>query len=144
MFSKTCEYGIKATLHVAYQSLNNNRVGIKVIAEAIDSPEAFTAKILRELVKAGIIESVKGPNGGFEIDHTRLNNLTLAEIVVAIDGDQIYKGCGLGLKECNALKPCPMHDKFATVRDELKSMLKSTKIKDLATGIHDGLTFLKR
>lgn len=144
MFSKTCEYGIKATLHIAYRSQLKKRVGIKDIAEAINSPEAFTAKILRELVKIGIIHSVKGPHGGFVIEQEKLDNLKLSEIVLAIDGNQIYSGCGLGLKECNAQKPCPVHDKFVTVREELKVMLESTLVKDLANGLNDGLTFLKR
>src|SRR5690606_18072665 len=102
------------------------RVGIRDIAEAINSPEAFTAKILGELVKVGIIHSVKGPNGGFEIAQGKMESLNLQEIVLAIDGDKIYSGCGLGLKECNKLKPCPIHDRFVQVRQELKLMLEST------------------
>ena len=144
MFSKTCEYGIKATLHIANQSQLQRRVGIRDIAEAISSPEAFTAKILRELVKVGIIHSVKGPNGGFEIAQGKMEGLNLQEIVLAIDGDKIYSGCGLGLKECNDLQPCPIHDKFVQVRQELKLMLESTLVKDLANGLNDRLTFLKR
>lgn len=144
MFSKTCEYGIKATLYIAHQSQVKNRVGIKVIAEAINSPEAFTAKILRELVKVDIIDSIKGPNGGFALSEAKLKTLTLEEIVFAIDGDNIYKGCGLGLTECNSNKPCPVHNKFVTVREELKVMLQSTKIQDMTNGLTDGLTFLKR
>lgn len=144
MFSKTCEYGIKATLYISYQSQLKKRVGIKDIAEAINSPEAFTAKILRELVKVGIIHSAKGPHGGFEIEPEKLEELKLAEIVLAIDGDQIYNGCGLGLKECNALKPCPVHNEFVKVREELKVMLESTMVKDLANGLINGDTFLKR
>lgn len=144
MFSKTCEYGIKATLYIAYQSQLNNRVGIKDIAAAINSPVAFTAKILGELVKVGIIHSVKGPHGGFVIEMDRMDNLKLSEIILAIDGDKVYSGCGLGLKECNALMPCPVHDKFIKVRQEIKVMLESTLVKDLADGLNEGLTFLKR
>ena len=67
MFSKSCEYGIRATIFIATQSYLNNRTGIKDIAKKIDSPEAFTAKILQILVKANIIHSTKGVGGGFEI-----------------------------------------------------------------------------
>ncbi|MEZ4923100.1 MAG: Rrf2 family transcriptional regulator [Crocinitomicaceae bacterium] len=144
MFSKSCEYGIKATLYISYQSQLKKRVGIKDIAGAINSPEAFTAKILRELVKVGIIQSTKGPHGGFEIESEKHEKLKLAEIVLVLDGDQIYNGCGLGLKECNALKPCPVHNDFVKVRDELKVMLESTMVKDLANGLINGNTFLKR
>lgn len=144
MFSKTCEYGIKATLYVAHQSLLNNRTSLKDIAKAIDSPEAFTAKILQILSKNGILKSTKGPTGGFEIEKENSEMIKLSDIVFAIDGNELYKGCGLGLKECNSLKPCPLHDKFMSIRDDLKQMLETTSIEELANGLNSGLSFLKR
>ncbi len=144
MFSKACEYGIKATIYIAMQSLEGRRVSLKEIAEKVDSPTAFTAKILHQLAKSDIMVSTKGPSGGFQIEKQRIDEIKLADIVFAIDGDSIYHGCGLGLKKCNAEKPCPVHDKFVVVRDELKQMLQSTTLFELATGLETGLTFLKR
>lgn len=144
MFSKACEYGIRATLYIAKQSLDGYRVGLKDIAKAIDSPEAFTAKILQQLARNGIVHSQKGPTGGFEIPESDMYRVKLSHIVEAIDGDNIYRGCGLGLKACNELRPCPVHDKFKIIREELKQMLETTTVKELATGVNDGLTFLKR
>ena len=63
MFSKTCEYGIRATIIIATESYQDNRVGLKEIAEKIDSPVAFTAKILQVLSRENIIHSVKGVGG---------------------------------------------------------------------------------
>src|SRR5680860_1058143 len=94
MFSKSCEYGIKATLFIAQESQGGRRVNLKEIASAIDSPVAFTAKILQLLSKKNVIHSVKGAYGGFEIDRKRIDTLKLSEIVNAIDGDKIYDGCG--------------------------------------------------
>lgn len=144
MFSKACEYGIKATIHIALRSQQNKRTGLKEIAEEIASPEAFTAKILQLLVKSQIIDSVKGPSGGFEMTPHQLAKVRLSQIVSAIDGDRIYKGCGLGLKECNEKKPCPVHDKFKIIRDELRMMLETTSVRELAFGLTGGTTFLKR
>lgn len=144
MFSKACEYGIRATLHIAVQSEMGTRVSLKDIAKAIDSPEAFTAKILQLLAKNGIVTSVKGPAGGFEITTKDAHRIKLSHIVAAIDGDSIYKGCGLGLKTCNENKPCPVHDKFKLIREELRNMLESTSISELSETVHDGLTFLRR
>src|SRR5690606_9204481 len=126
------------------QSLLGGRVGLKDIAYAIDSPEAFTAKILQQLVKSEIISSLKGPTGGFEMNKERLSQITLKNIVFAIDGDTVYKGCGLGLKECSEMSPCPLHDKFKAIRDELNHMLTNTTVMDLADGLQKGGTFLKR
>ncbi len=144
MFSKACEYGIRAALFIAQESLNGKRVSLKAITAEIDSPDAFTAKILQLLARNQIIVSTKGPNGGFEIDKKRIDNIMLSEIVDAVDGDSIYKGCGLGLKECNANKPCPLHNRFVLVRNDLKTMLEGTSLFELATGLETGLTFLKR
>lgn len=144
MFSKACEYAIRATIYIAVQSSQNLRVGLKDISKEIDSPEPFTAKILQQLSKNNIIESIKGPHGGFQIDKNDMSKIKLSQIVLAIDGDSIYKGCGLGFKECSEKQPCPVHDKFKTIRDELKDMLENTTVLELSLGLKKGLTFLHR
>jgi Rrf2 family transcriptional regulator, iron-sulfur cluster assembly transcription factor len=144
MFSKTCEYAIRATIYIAEQSNLDKRVGLKDIAKAIGSPEAFTAKILQQLSKDQIIDSVKGPSGGFSIDKKKLKTLKLSKVVEAIDGDSIFKGCAIGFKECSERRPCPVHNKFKLVRDDLRRMLEDTSILELTLNLEKGLTFLNR
>ena len=144
MFSKACEYAIRATLYISEHTDSEKRVSLKEIASATDTPEAFTAKILQQLVKHKILLSTKGPSGGFQIERHKLQNTSLREIVEAIDGDDIYNGCGLGLKECDANKPCPVHDHFVSIRNELKQMLESTKLDELTKGLKSGRAVLKR
>ena len=144
MFSKACEYGIRASIYLAQLAEKGRRGRLRDIAKAIDSPVAFTAKILQSLAKDGIIMSVQGPHGGYEIPIEALHDIRLSDIVKSIDGDRIYQGCGLGLKKCNAKKPCPLHYHFKSIRDELRDMLQSTSLHDLNIGMHEGLTFLKR
>lgn len=117
---------------------------MKDIAEATASPVAFTAKVLQQLNRGGIVQSVQGKQGGFEISREQMKNTRLSQIVALMDGDQVFTGCGLGLPTCNAQQPCPLHDQFAKVRNELRNMLESTAILDLALGLNNGLTFLKR
>ncbi|MCB0497840.1 MAG: Rrf2 family transcriptional regulator [Cyclobacteriaceae bacterium] len=144
MFSKACEYGIRAVVFIASQSVQSRKVSLKEVAKEIDSPESYTSKILQKLVKSEVILSEKGPTGGFSIDYQKLNSIKLERVVVAIDGDQIFKGCGLGLKQCNANMPCPLHDKFKEVRDKLQNLLETTTVLELAEKIEYGLGFLKR
>ncbi len=144
MFSKACEYGIKACTYIALQSLEGKRVSLKKIAGEIDSPIAFTAKILHQLAKNDILVSVKGPYGGFYIPKEKIDVIKLAAIVYAIDGDSVYTGCALGFNECNAREPCPLHDKFIGIRDELREMLQNTSLYELTSGLEIGLTYLKR
>ena len=143
MFSRACEYGIKASIFIASQSLEGKRVSLKEIAEEIDSPIAFTAKILQQLSRRGILDSVKGSAGGFEIQKNQIDRIKLSDIVYAIDGNAILMECGLGLKKCNADMPCPVHHKFVIIRDELKNMLESTTLYEMTAGLEVGLTYLR-
>ncbi|MCZ4319117.1 Rrf2 family transcriptional regulator [Aequorivita viscosa] len=144
MFSKACQYGIKASVYIASQSELGNRVSLKDIAFNINSPEAFTAKILHQLAKKDILSSLKGPTGGFEIEKGSAGNIKLSHIVAAIDGDSIYVGCALGFDRCDARQPCPMHNKFVDIRNNLRIMLENTSLLELANGLDIGLSFLKR
>lgn len=144
MFSKACEYGIRATLFIAKSSLNKKRVRLGEIAEAIDSPEAFTAKILQQLAKNKIVKSIKGPYGGFEIEEAKMKKTALRHIVVAIDGNELFEGCAMGLSACDASRPCPLHTHFVHIRDELAALLDQTTIHVMAHSLEDGLSFLKR
>ena len=144
MFSKSCEYAIKAVVYIAQQSLQKRRVRLNDIAKEINSPAAFTAKILQLLAKEKIIHSVMGQIGGYEIELSQLDKITLLNIVNTIDGEHIHSGCGLGLKECNELIPCPIHSDFVKIRDDLKQMLNNTTILALATNLDNGLVHLTR
>lgn len=143
MFSKACEYGIRASIFITEQSLKDTKVSLKDVAQAIESPEAYTSKILQQLVKNKIIRSDKGPTGGFSIEKLEIEKVTLSVIVTAIDGDTIFNGCGLGLKQCSEIKPCPVHHQFKLIRENLKQMLETTTIVSLAHNLEQGLSFLK-
>ena len=144
MFSKACEYGIKASVYIIDHSLKNQKVSLKDVAKSIDSPEAYTSKILQQLSRNKIIQSDKGPTGGFSIDKSIIDQINLSTIVSAIDGDSIYKECGLGFKECNETKPCVIHHQYKSIRNDLKTMLENTLLVDLSEDIDKGLSFLKR
>lgn len=142
IFSKACEYGIKATIYVARQSLHEVRPNLKDISKEIESPEAFTAKILQLLVKGNIITSVKGATGGFEIDPKKMNRTKLHDIIMAIDKDFNYKICVLGLKECSEVRPCPVHHTYKHIKADLKNMFDTTSLLDMSTSLKDGLSCL--
>jgi Rrf2 family iron-sulfur cluster assembly transcriptional regulator len=143
MFSKACEYGIRAVIFIVSNSKEGKRVGIRDICEAIEAPQPFTAKILQDLSRKGVIASAKGPNGGFYMDEDA-PELRLIDVVSAIDGDQVFIGCGLGLSVCSEEKPCPIHYEFAEIRNKLKQMLESTTVNKLTSDLDKGLTFLSK
>jgi Rrf2 family protein len=143
MFSKTCEYAIRALIFIAQKTKNGNRVGIKEIASGIDSPESFIAKILQDLGKRGLVQSAKGPNGGFYLDAGTMHT-SLADIVSVVNGDKIFTGCGLGLKQCSESHPCPIHHDFKRLRKQLLQTLEKARLVDFADIPERQLLFLKR
>lgn len=141
MFSQASKYAIKSVIYVWTKSLEDRKVGAKEIGAEIDAPEAFTAKILQALVRAKIIGSNKGPNGGFFADESH-SKITLKDIVIAVDGDSLFAGCSLGLPKCSEKNPCPLHFEVVKVRKEIDSMLTSKSIKLLAVEVIKGETRL--
>lgn len=142
MFSKACEYGIRAVIIIESYSKNNKKIGIKEICNGINAPEPFTAKILQNLRKLDIINSTKGPNGGFFIEEGK--DIKLIDIVLAIDGNKIITKCGLGIKECSELKPCPIHADFKPIRESLKQVLEKTSVRQITEDFNNGLSFLRK
>lgn len=143
MFTKACEYGIRAMIYITAASKEGEKMSIKDICREIGAPEHFTAKILQDLSRKRLVSSLKGPSGGFFMEDTQ-RNITLLEIVEAIDGNSLFTGCGLGLKQCSEVQPCPIHNKFKTIRDSLQKMLMETTVLQLTQNLEKGLVFLKK
>jgi Rrf2 family protein len=143
VFSKTCEYAMRAVFFVAHRTANGGKVGIKEIADGIQSPEYFLAKILQDLSRRGILQSTKGPNGGFFIDEANRKR-PLSDVVNAVDGNSVFTGCGLGLKFCSEINPCPLHHQFKEIRNQIYLMLKDTPIEHFNEDLNLGLTALKK
>lgn len=142
MFSRTCEYALRALIFIAQQTIDGRRVGIKEIAEGIDSPEYFIAKILQNLSKKDFVQSLKGPNGGFFSSDENLT-LTIADVVKEIDGDKLFSRCGLGLDFCSSAHPCPIHEQFQHIKTAMKTMMEGSSVRMLAENLEVRKTFLK-
>ncbi len=143
MFSKACEYGIRAILYIVGRSDEEERSRIKEIAKEIDAPEAFTAKVLQKLVRKKLLRSITGPRGGFYLNPEDMESIRLIDIVKAIDGDGVFEGCGLGLPHCDGRHPCPVHHEFKKVKRELEEMLSRMNVKEMADSVEREDTFLK-
>ncbi len=142
MFSKACKYAIKALIYVASRSDEDRKIGLTEIADAIDSPMHFTAKIMQMLTKQGIVSSMKGPHGGFLLDKSP-HDIYLIDVVRAIDGTIHLNECGLGLKGCSDEHPCPIHDQYKEIRSKINELIHNQTIQQLAADIKGGKTHLK-
>lgn len=141
MLSLTCKTAIKAVIYLAARFGSGDKSGIKEIAEYIDASEHTVGKLLQVLVKEEVINSAKGPTGGFFITARQLNQPVIA-VIDAIDGRDVFDQCGLGLSKCSATHPCPIHADYKIIRDQFKLLCQQKKIRDLCETVTDGLTYL--
>ena len=128
LFSKTCEYGLQAMVYLA---VKGERVGIGEISKEQELPSYYLSKILHSLVKAKLLDSAKGPTGGFWLNK-KAKEISLADVVDALDGMETFDRCGLGLKKCDSEKPCAVHENFKPHRDGILLIFRKTTLQDVA------------
>jgi Rrf2 family protein len=107
------------------------RTSIKELTRKIDIPYHFLAKILQDLTYKGLLISQKGPTGGFALAKLA-KDITLFQIVEAIDGTDVTSKCVLGFPECSGKNPCAVHEKWTGLRDEIHLMLVDKNITQMA------------
>lgn len=137
MFSTSCHYGLQAMLYIAMYSSTDKNVGLIEIAENQEIPKHFLSKILQELVKNELIDSMKGPNGGFKLRKSA-DQITLIQIIEAIDGMGVFTQCGIGFKKCSDKHPCPIHHDFKKVRDKVQDLFEKKTLKELIKEVEQG------
>lgn len=142
MLSKTSEYALRSVVYVAMHAAENKKVGVREIAKELELPLHFIGKILQDLVRKGILASVKGPNGGFYLGRPA-SDISIMEVVSVIDGLEVFKRCGLGLKNCSDTHPCPLHNDFKKYRDGLAAVFATKTIGDLVQDIRHGHAYIR-
>lgn len=144
MFKKETEYALRALVYIQSQNNQQRRPGITEIASEIETPQSFTAKILQRLVKNGFIKSQKGIYGGYYFNPGN-ERLPLKDIIVSIEGDALFHGCGFGLKHCDENSPCPLHESYAPIREAIEQLVTEETIQNLAEKLdNDGKITLNR
>ncbi len=143
MFNKETQYALRSLVYIKLQNLKGRRPGTVEISTEIEAPQFFTAKILQRLVRAGFVESMKGKGGGFYFD-TSKPDLRLESLIVSIEGSSAFSGCGFGLKRCDENHPCPIHAKYAPIKEKMLKLVTSESIQSLAKKVLRSNTRLNR
>ena len=130
LFSRQCEYALQAVMYLALKP-EGERTSIKELTRKINIPYHFLAKILQDLTYKGLLMSQKGPTGGFALGKPA-KDITLFQIVEAIDGTDVTSKCVLGFPECSGKNPCAVHEKWTLLRDEIRLMLVGKNITQMA------------
>ena len=134
LLSKSCEYAIRTMLHVA-ATAPEGYTAVREVSAALGIPYPFLAKIAQALTQAGLLQTLRGPSGDIALARPPAQ-ITLKEVVVAIDGPTLFHACVLGLPGCGDRTPCPLHDAWAPARSRVHAMFAEATLADVAEGIH--------
>lgn len=130
MFSKTFGYAVSAVTYVAIHGKDGSKVGLQEISKSLDIPHHFLGKIMQDLVRHGIMDSMKGPGGGFYSNGVT-SGTPLIDILKITDGSLVFNQCALGFRQCNADQPCPLHNDFAICREGMLEAMASKTVETL-------------
>lgn len=128
MLTSACKYAIRSVLYLAINSNKNNKISVKTIAKALETPQPFLAKLLQQLTKDRLISSTKGPNGGYYLSSENKEN-TVWNVIESIDGTYKFDDCFLGLAKCDDENPCPVHSIVSPFKE---SILENFRDKTIA------------
>ena len=141
MLSNSSKYAIKAVLFLALHSNEGKKIMAKDISKPINVPQAYSAKLLQELVRANLVSSTRGPKGGFYLNEKNKNQPVI-NILNIIEGENNLTSCMLSLEKCNEDKPCPLHNLLSPSRNKILKNLQLRTVKELALEVKLGNAFL--
>ncbi len=124
------EYAIRGILYLAQQPPGKVSL-ISEIAEATGAPQTFLAKIFQSFAKLGLINSYRGTGGGFTLARPAAD-ITMREVVEAVEGPIIPNRCLIGNGVCERGKECRVHPVWRKVQTQVVQILDSVTIEELA------------
>ena len=127
MLNQTVEYALRAVIYVARDPSASFRA--VDVATEINAPRNYVAKILSQLARVGILESVRGPTGGFRLAAPPAT-VRLADVVAAFRRS-VQRRCLLGHGVCGSNPSCSAHRRWAPIAQTLDGFFADTTIADL-------------
>ena len=139
MLNRSAEYALRAA-HLLAHGAAEGRTTSGELAEALDLPPNFLSKLLNRLRQEGVLESRRGPQGGFRLARPA-DEVTLAEVVEPFDDVVRDRQCLLGRPECRDDSPCAAHERWKELAGRVERFFRETTLEDLGpgTGIDDAL-----
>jgi Rrf2 family protein len=141
MLSNACKYAIRSMLYLVLHADETKKIGVKKIAEDLDTPQPFLAKLLQQLTRSRLVSSTKGPNGGFFLNKKNKEK-SVWDIIRSIDGTEKFNQCFLGLSKCGDENPCPVHFTVSPFKEKILEDFRDKTILQWADEIKNSGTVL--
>lgn len=126
--TRQADYAVRAVLHLARSG--DTRTATSVIAEEQKIPPSFLAKIISQLSIAGLLHTSRGARGGVTLARDA-GEITLLEVIEAIDGPIQLNECVGDTNTCSFDKDCPLRPVWCEAQEQLVGRLKGTNFADM-------------
>ena len=127
--TRQADYAVRAVLHLA-RTGNTERAATSTIAKEQNIPPSFLAKIISQLSIAGLLHTSRGARGGVTLAREP-KDITLLEVVEAIDGPIQLNECVQGNGSCPFEDNCPIRIVWCDTQEQLVTRLRATSFGDL-------------
>ena len=134
--TKAADYGLRAMYRLCKTPPNQSAL-IGDIANEMNIPAQFLHKVMPRLVKAGLVRSRRGARGGYRLAKTPAE-ISLLEIVQAIDGPIFINRCLFDADDCTMEETCPIRPVFQKAQTALRDVLHASKLSDVAAAGGNG------
>jgi Rrf2 family transcriptional regulator, iron-sulfur cluster assembly transcription factor len=141
LFSKSCEYALQSVLFLA-RHRKRNPILLREISDSLYLPYHVLSKTMQNLARHGILSSSKGMNGGYNLSR-KPSEISLKDIVQAIDGDNFLTKCVLGFPKCGDHNPCPVHDQWSKAKIAILDMLYRKNIEELSQNLDTKINLIE-
>jgi Rrf2 family protein len=128
MLSKTSQYALRAVIHLAGDS--DHPVPAGDVAAALEVPANYLSKILHTLTRAGVVDSERGPGGGYRLARPAAR-MSIADVVAAVDPGAPGGQCLLGNPYCPGRHPCAAHERWCRVSEPVAAFFRETMVSEL-------------
>lgn len=131
MLSDTAEYALRAAIYLARRE-GQGWVRVDEIATSTRVPRNYLSKTLHVMAREGVLESSRGAQGGFRLARPAAETSVLS-VVGLFDAD-VGPGrrCVLGRASCSDTRPCPAHDRWKPVTEQIRAFFRDTSLAELA------------
>jgi Rrf2 family protein len=112
------------------QNQNKGKNTVVEMATELSIPQPYLSKVLQQLSKSGVISSTKGRGGGFYLSDQNMKR-PLIDVVICIEGHNVFNKCVLGLAECSDKNPCILHPQFKAFKTSIEQSICNHPVQDL-------------
>jgi Rrf2 family protein len=128
LVTRETDYAVRTMLYLARN--NGKRVSVTEIAQAMQIPKTFLAKLLQRLVKQHLLVSARGMNGGFQLAK-KPSEITLLDIMEIMQGPAGINVCAIDSGRCGFSSTCTVHPVWVDIRKEVEKKLGKVTIAKL-------------